>query len=306
MPMDDTLQHPLFNELSQINWQAPWLAHIPPSLCNMTTYLPTNDTSINLADRLNPLLPKNQPMVSGMGKPLQFISQASFDKLANSTAYETHIASTGQIPTRDNLHDLFNAWIWFTFPQTKAMLNRYQAQQINADGIASSRGRMRDAITIFDECGAVFVTSDTAIANALKNFDWQNALVNPRANWDTPFSLNTTATTAVYIFGHATLEQLVEPRKPICSHCKIILVEDDFFRLNITQRIAYLDNRLTVELSDWLNQEGVTPRQLSPLPILGVPHFWAENADNSFYEDTFVFRSGRQNKPVKKDKQKTK
>ncbi|WP_352289452.1 DUF3025 domain-containing protein [Psychrobacter sp. GW64-MNA-CIBAN-0177] len=42
-----------------------------------------------------------------------------------------------------------------------------------------------------------------------------------------------------------------------------------------------------------LSQENVTPRQLAPLPILGVPHFWADNANSNFYEDSRVFRSGR-------------
>lgn len=294
----------IFEPLAKVNWNAPWLAHVPAYLRNVQLYMVDNgfaDTSLTLADRLNQLLVDlQQPMCTGMGKPLSFITQVEFDKLnavaeATAIAYESHIAKTGQIPTRDNLHDLFNAWVWFTFPQTKAMLNRYQATQIARDGIHNARGRVRDAITIFDESGAVFVTSDASVAQALQNFDWQNALVNSRPYWDNPLSLKQIkeATTAVYIFGHATLEQLVEPRKPICSHCKIVLIDEDFFELSLPERLAYLDDRLVVEVANWLDNDDVTPRDLSPLPILGIPHFWAENADRTFYEDTFVFRSGR-------------
>lgn len=304
-----TPTQPLFDELHQINWEAPWLTHIPNVVRNLNQYQ-TGANNPSLADALNQSLTefcnKKDDLLTGMGKSLEFITQSVFDNLPTPTAYETHIANTGQVPTRNNLHDLFNAWIWFTFPKTKALLNRYQAQQIAADGVTSSRGRVRDAITIFDECGAVFVTSDTAVADALKNFDWQNALVKPRENWVNPVedglkqngnTLNAiNSTTAVYIFGHATLEQLVEPRKPICSHCKIILVDASFFDLPAKQRITFIDEQLTKEIETWLQQPDVKPQQLSPLPILGVPHFWAANADASFYEDTFVFRSGRRKK----------
>jgi hypothetical protein len=30
-----------------------------------------------------------------------------------------------------------------------------------------------------------------------------------------------------------------------------------------------------------------------PLPVLGVPYFWPDNADPLFYDDTQVFRAGR-------------
>jgi hypothetical protein len=48
-------------------------------------------------------------------------------------------------------------------------------------------------------------------------------------------------------------------------------------------------------LSDYLThflKEGATPRQLNPLPILGVPYFW-DNQNTDFYHDPFIFRKGR-------------
>ncbi|HXZ09231.1 MAG TPA: DUF3025 domain-containing protein, partial [Paraburkholderia sp.] len=47
---------------------------------------------------------------TGRGKRLAFIAQ---DDLPVGSAYEAHIASTGCVPTRHNLHDFFNALVWF-------------------------------------------------------------------------------------------------------------------------------------------------------------------------------------------------
>ncbi len=257
-----------------------------------------------------------QGLQTGKGKPLTFVPQSILDKLNQDTptapiAYETLIADTGQIPTRDNLHDLFNAWVWLTFPKTKALLNRHQAEQIAHHGIASSRGRVRDAITVLDENGAILITCNDDIAQSLKGFDWQHCLVQPRHIWDNPLQYNsqpnlqsdTESQSQVHsgsqteamlmICGHALLEQLVTPRKPLCSHTFILQVEPDFFQLPMTERRQQVDKLLAIAVDEWLQQEDVSPRQLSPLPVLGVPYYWAENSDTEFYNDSYVFRSGR-------------
>ncbi|MFS9669939.1 DUF3025 domain-containing protein, partial [Klebsiella pneumoniae] len=73
------------------------------------------------------------------------------DALPAGAAYEAHIAATGQVPTRDNLHDFFNALIWLHWPRAKAALNARQARAITQDGIGAARGTVRDAATLFDE-----------------------------------------------------------------------------------------------------------------------------------------------------------
>lgn len=334
-----------------INWQAPWLLAISPILRDPQSYLPRQSASNTLAARLNALyqhLLNEQsipPITTGYGKPLRFIAQTTFDQLAAQalfntevtdtnltttstsspqstrqmpmiTAYESHIANTGEIPTRNNLHDLFNAWIWLTYPKTKAMLNRHQAQKIAQDGVNTSRGKVRDAITVFDENGAILVTCDANIANALKAFDWQNCLVKPRKHWvnpteptATPKPASTTesipnhGTSMVLLFGHALIEQLVKPRKPLCAHTFIVKVETTFFTLPLQQQVRQLDALLTTQMDAWLQQEDVNAKQLSPLPILGVPHFWAANQTPSFYDDAYVFRSGRRTKLKKQIKE---
>lgn len=300
-------------DFAKIDWQAPWLLHlnhremlengikaIIADNSNNPSIAPPDFDSTELADLLNQALTTINkekgltattfPTAGMTVKPLKFVSQ---NALPEGEGYESFIAKTGQIPTRDNLHDLFNGSIWLTFPKTKARLNFHHIQQICQLGEAQGRGRVRDTITVFDENGAILVTANPHIGDALKDFDWQDCLVNPRADWDNPAAPNAAAKAAVYIFGHALLEQLIASRKPLCAHSLIIHVDPSFFAKTMIEKMAHLDDLLATAVDNLLTGENVTPKQLSPLPILGVPNFWEENKDTEFYNDRFVFRRGR-------------
>ncbi|WP_435949834.1 DUF3025 domain-containing protein [Psychrobacter sp. DM8] len=307
---------------ANIDWQAPWLCHL-----SQLTYLSqtieqlsaAHNNSVNLdntehldvvAGVLNIALiqqsddsqipqPTTKPALDHDRHTLNFVSQ---NVLPEGVGYEQFIGSTGNIPTRDNLHDLFNGSIWLTFPKTKAVLNYYHMLEISKrsdeqdsdeQDNQSNRGRVRDTITVFDENGAVLVTSNPSVGEALINFDWQGCLIAPRASWDNPKQPHADAQAAVYIFGHALLEQLITPRKPLCAHSVIINVDQNFFALSMPERIAFLDDALANYMDRLLSKEDVVPRHLSPLPILGVPHFWTDNINRDFYDDNYVFRSGR-------------
>tara|TARA_R110002073_G_scaffold313316_1_gene485162 strand:- start:2963 stop:4003 length:1041 start_codon:yes stop_codon:yes gene_type:complete len=315
----------LDNSFADIDWQAPWLSHIVqlhylsnsiehlsrPSQQNSLSEsdsldeqyvnasdISTPDTIANVlktamqqqANHLEQSLPQTKPVHDYDAQTLQFVSQ---NALPEGEAYEHFIGTTGNVPTRDNLHDLFNGSIWLTFPKTKAVLNHYHMLEIAKQGISERRGRVRDTITVFDENGAVLVTADPSIGEALVDFNWQASLVMPRAKWDNPVQPDDSAQAAVYIFGHALLEQLLQPRKPLCAHSIIIHVTQSFFTLPLAERIRFLDDKVSEYMDTLLSKDDVTPRQLAPLPILGVPYFWAENAAPDFYEDSYVFRSGR-------------
>ena len=319
----------LDKSFADIDWQAPWLKHLNQlnSISKMIDSLSSSsqklDKSIKINAQTNIAAPdiiakvlntamaeqnkhSQQPLQTKaaannapnhQGHILRFVSQ---DALPEGEAYESFIATTGNIPTRDNLHDLFNGSIWLTFPKTKALLNYYHMCEIAKKGISASRGRVRDTITVFDENGAILITAEPSIGEALVNFDWQTSLITSRASWDNPQQTSTdskkNAKAVVYIFGHALLEKLLQPRKPLCAHSVVIYVSPEFFALDTSERVQYVDNQLANYMDKLLSQEDVTPRKLSPLPILGVPHFWAENADPSFYDDSQVFRSGRRQK----------
>ena len=331
MTTDDSINNDFFSARSdnlldssfaQIDWQAPWLCHLnqldyltatvkrlsKPNQENGQSNDSTNDDNpIDIiAKVLNQALnqqsedaqislPITKPTADHYPHALKFVSQ---NALPEGEGYEHFIGTTGKIPTRNNLHDLFNGSIWLSFPKTKALLNYYHMLEIakhsDAPDRQKSRGRVRDTITVFDENGAILVTADASIGEALIDFDWQYSLVKPRDNWDDPKLPSEKAKATVYIFGHALLEQLIEPRKPLCAHSVVINVAEDFFALSTSERIRYLDHTLAEYMNDLLSEANVTPRKLAPLPILGVPNLWLENSNPSFYEDAYVFRSGRQ------------
>ena len=304
----------LDDSFAAIDWQAPWLCHLnqlgyisksitplsglknDPAQTDKLEQTPDiiakvlNSALQKHADDLQQPLPQTKPALNNQAQTLKFVSQ---NELPEGEAYERFIGTTGNIPTRDNLHDLFNGSIWLTFPKTKALLNYYHMLEIKEQGIGASRGRVRDTITVFDENGAILVTAESSIGEALVDFDWQESLVAPRDKWDNPKQLNKQAQAAVYIFGHALLEKLLHPRKALCAHSIVINVTQDFFTLSLSERINHLDQKVADYMDALLSQPDVTPRKLSPLPILGVPHYWAENVQTSFYDDSHVFRSGR-------------
>lgn len=200
------------------------------------------------------------------GTPVRFVPQA---ELPEGMAYEQFIFDTGRVPTRDNLHDFFNGLAWLQFPQAKRRLNQMQAQAIAAQGVGAVRGPLRDAITVFDENGAV-LEAPPAIWAALQARDWWQLFVGLRPLW---------REVRLVLFGHALLEKLVFPRKPITAH--------------VYQAQAAIDS--VASLDAWLAQE-LQPGRLAakpfvPLPVLGVPGWWPENENFSFYDDSLVFRS---------------
>ena len=132
--------------------------------------------------------------------PLRFVTQTV---LPAGAAYEAHIAAYGEVPTRANLHDFFNAAMWFSFPAIKAALNAQQARQIALYGVQPTRGGVRDALTLFDENAVIFACADSSLAEALRGFDWHTLFVERRDAWGRLCEARP--------FGHALLEKLVAP-----------------------------------------------------------------------------------------------
>jgi hypothetical protein len=169
------------------------------------------------------------------------------------------------VPTRDNLHDLFNGLMWLRYPRTKRRLNTLQAREIALLGAAGPRGALRDAMTVFDENAAI-LQAPAELADALRGRDWQALFVEQRELW---------RSAQLVVFGHALLEKLMQPRKPITAH-------------------AWLVDEITDEtLAASLTRERLSAKDFLPLPVLGVPGWWAANEDFDFYNDAEVFRPRR-------------
>jgi len=185
-------------------------------------------------------------------------------------AYEAHIFQTGTVPTRDNLHDFFNGLVWLAFPQTKRRLNELQAAEIARNGVTSTRGPVRDALTLFDENGAL-LDAPAALWKALAARDWHTLFVTQRALW---------SEARLIVFGHALLEKLTAPRKAHTAHVLLMPAPEGGVP-------AALDDRA---LSRSLDAEYLAQKPFVPLPVLGVPGWWADNAAPDFYDDPKVFR----------------
>ncbi|MFZ6746837.1 DUF3025 domain-containing protein [Undibacterium sp. JH2W] len=221
-------------------------------------------------------------LTNHLGLPLRFIMQ---EELPEGAAYEAHISATGLVPTRENLHDFFNALVWLTFPAIKRQLNAMQAAQIATLGIGKSRGPARDAATIFDENAALLVVADTpegaSLIAALRMHAWQDAFVKQADKFG--------RCAEVCCFGHALMEKLVKPYKAITAHTWVVMVEPDYFKLDAIARRAHTDELVAQQLASQV----LTTAAYTPLPILGIPGWWPLQ-DAAFYEDQQVFRAKRQ------------
>jgi hypothetical protein len=256
-----------------IDWTRPWYASVLAAA-----------QAINAAPDWRAALDAQataQSLCTARGLPLRFVPQAA---LPDGMAYEAFIDATGSVPTRDNLHDFFNALVWLSFPRIKAQLNALQAAQIALAGIGKSRGAARDAATIFDENAALIVVRTGApaagVVAALRAHQWQDAFVARRAAFGREVE--------VWLFGHALMEKLVAPYKAITAHSWVLAADDAFFALPRADKRAWIDGAVAAALAG----RSLSTADFTPLPVLGVPGWWPAQ-DAAFYQDAAVFRPKR-------------
>lgn len=242
---------------AQLDWAQPWFAPVRQGGERVVARL---EAGADLAQALN----------AEPGSPVRFAPQS---QLPPGTAYEQFIFETGRCPVRDGLHDFFNGLAWLRFPRSKRSLNRLQAAEIARDGITARRGPVRDAITVFDENGAL-LAAPPVLWEALLARDWQRLFVTLRPLWDEA---------RLTVFGHALLEKLAAPRKDLTAHVWCEPAPADG-----------LDEWLAARLAG----ERLAAKPFTPLPVLGLPGWCAENVNFSFYDDSLVFRPPRASKPT--------
>ena len=238
----------------------------------------------------NALLASRQTaIVVHSGKQLRFVPQ-EYGKLPFEAQYEPRCYLNGEVPTRaDNWHDLFNALVWLAFPKAKAAINarHYQARADVANaGPASKhsqRGTVRDTCTLLDESGVIVVCADSALAKLLTNFQWRELFWTRRTQVQSSMGF--------FLFGHGLYEKALRPYVGMTGQGIVLSVAQDFFAWEMKQRLEHMD----VLLSNYLTAAGhcVTTRELTPVPLLGVPGWAVENENAWFYDNTDYFRVGR-------------
>ena len=286
-----------------IDWQAPWFAPwaaLGQPVCAAVV------SGQSVAQALN-------HAAQGLSRTdLCFVPQSELPK---GQAYEAFIHAEQRIPTRDNLHDFFNGLCWLRFGRSKRRLNQLQAQEIARQGVGQARGALRDALTVFDENAVIMQTPDGPW-QALNARDWIHLFVHQRHQW---------SQVRIDVFGHALLEKLVQPYVAITGHAWRVVpthavpapqlepgapsapthmsmhglphsIANLNPNLNLNPNIN-LDADADAQLDNWLcaslHEDHLRRKAFAPLPVLGVPGWWAAIETEGFYAQTHVFRAPR-------------
>jgi hypothetical protein len=258
--------------------QAPWLANFDQALrvqCGQSGWI----------QAFSQLLSARR-VINAQGLPLALVAQT---ELPAGEPYEAFIYRTGRVPTRENMHDFFNALMWLHLPRAKARLNALQAAAIARHGVGGQRGALRDFCTLLDESGLLLIAPPD-MAALLRQRAWTALCVDARSRWQSEVAL--------LPFGHALLEKLCNPYKAITAQVMIweasaVPVRNihALFQAKMLEKpheyCAILDQMLFEALQA---TESLQPARLVPLPVLGIPGWWPGNEAPAFYCDKKVFR----------------
>lgn len=195
--------------------------------------------------------------------------------------YEHAVARRGELAWRErDWHDLMNLLAWRTFPRAKAALNAGHVAPRSEIWSGPGRGPVRDALTLFDESGALVACSDGGLLDLLRAFRWRELFVDRREA--------VRERLRVLVVGHGLLERCREPWPGLTAHALCLTVTPRELALDPPALARALDPRAAAAVGALRS-----PRDLAPLPLLGVPGWWPANEDPAFYDDLRYFRPGR-------------
>ena len=230
-------------------------------------------------DKLQRLVSAEPPLSVESGMPLMVVREERTWTLG----YEARAYLHGELQVRtSSWHDLFNVLVWRTFPRAKSALN--QAHYVSLpEAAAGRRGPRRDALTVLDESGVIVASADGELLDMVRGFRWHELFWTHRER--------VLASMRVIVFGHAMYEKALAPYVGLTAHAMLLDVDDRFPGLPVGEQAQALDERVAARVRDpgWLTSASV----LSPLPLLGVPGWWPENEEESFYANERYFRPGR-------------
>ena len=260
--------------------QSPLFAPLHPVLACL------NGRDFPALQDCNALLAASQSIVTVQnGLPLHFVAQVQ-GRLAFAAQYELRCYLKGEVQMRDKAwHDLLNALVWLTFPKSKAALNarHYQALTDVPKVLEGKRGAVRDMATLFDESGVVVVCAEAGLGNLLRDFQWKELFWRRREQVNMAMGF--------YIFGHGLYEKALQPYIGITGQGLLLAVDQEFFAWPLACRLAYLDDRVAEYLC--APEYCRSTRELTPVPLLGVPGWSVENDDEAYYDNTNYFRFSR-------------
>jgi hypothetical protein len=249
--------------------------------------------------QLNSIFQKHQSqLATAGGSPIRFVPQA--DSAAQfEREYEPRIYLRGEIQTRPNWHDFFQVLVWSLFPRTKIELNRlhyvnayrrYQQDSASNNRTAKTRSALENAITLFDECGAIVFASDQSLLERVRKHQWHDLFWGARDELEHKLK--------IHVFGHAMYEKALTPYIGMTCPSLIFHCSSEFMHASIRQQISVLDENV----ADLFHAGAIrNPRNLQPVPVLGYPGWHPLTQHESFYRDTSYFRprSTTHTRPIK-------
>jgi hypothetical protein len=229
---------------------------------------------------------RDEPLRTTHGAALQIVAQEG-----RPDHFEQHYAPriylSGEIQTRTkNWHDLFQLLTWFIFPRTKAVINAIHIPRARVrieGGDVGRRSPIENMLSLFDEGGAVLLSSDESLLQLVRDFQWKELFWQRRTELAEKFDCVT--------FGHAMYEKALAPYLGMTANAILLHVTEDYFSRTLAERLAYIDEQLAALFET--GERYTQPRDLNPFPILGMPGWAPANADEAYYDNTAYFRHGR-------------
>ncbi len=228
-----------------------------------------------------------KPIQTLTGKPLSIVEQAG-----KPASFEEHYApriyTSGEIQTRrENWHDFFQYLTWFMFPETKAQINAIHIPHARAR-IASGhalgrRTPVENTLSLFDEGGALLVSSDEKLLDMVRNFQWKTLFWDNRTLLAERFECIT--------FGHAMYEKGLVPYVGMTANTILLHCPSSFHDQSWEDKWHWLDRQLAIIFSE--GKRFQQPKDLQPFPILGMPGWDRANSDEAYYDNQHYFRPGR-------------
>lgn len=226
------------------------------------------------------LAQQHPPINTASNRPLQFVPQTKKSGIYPES-YEARIYLKGEIQTRHNWHDFFNALVWFTFPQTKAAINtlHYHQGLQRHWGHEPHRTALENALTLFDESGAIILCSRAEYLRLIQNHDWKTLF------WDQRDLL--AQHLQCFIFGHGLYEKALSPYPGMTAQSLLLPVIPEFFQWDLTRQIHHADSYAAQQLTNTAIFR--SPKDLQAFPLLGMPN-WDKNNAAEYYDNKKYFR----------------
>jgi len=242
----------------------PACAMFEPALCSSLRRLPRFPEPEALFE-----LAQQHALPRGLG--FRFTLEDA-EKVRERGGFDAFIAAERAIPTRRNsYHDLLGSLVWLHFPALKTALHELQL------GGSGPRSQAQNAVTHLDESGLLVVSRKPSIFEAIAGLSWSEVFWERRAEL--------AETTRFLGFGHGLLDSLRCPHPALMGKALFVRVTQAELDLPLAELRPLIDRELASHVPRFLQH----PRQLFPLPVLGIPG-WTAKQDAAYYEDTRYFR----------------